>query len=266
MRRSGRASIFALLICFFWAPTPGLASAWLEPKGGAQLITTFTDHASSGRFDDKGNPVVPDYLRYEIASYAEYGLTDWLTLGVEPRYEWARSGSGVSSQASQGMGDIDVFTRAPLTRLGAWVTSVQGTAILGAAYDKARRPAPGTGENAYELRLLAGRNLGSSESYVDFETGYRAGQGGVADQFRFDATLGLKPWHRWLLLEEMFLTKSLGNGDGVAGHAYDLVTLQSSLVYSLTQYLGLQLGYERDIAGSAVGLGNTGVLALWARF
>lgn len=264
---AGAWPLLAAFLCFILFPSVGFASAWLEPQGHTQLITTLTYHTSSGRFDDKGNPVVPEYRRIELAPYAEYGLTDWLTLGAQPRHLWASSGSGALRQTSQGLGDMDVFARAPLANLGPWVTSVQGTAILGEAYNKARRPAPGTSENAYEFRVLAGRNLSrSSESYINLETGYRLGQAGVADQFRFDASLGFKRRRRWLFLEELFLTKSIGTGDGVPGHAYDLGKLQTSFVYSLSAHLGLQIGFERDIAGSGVSLGNTGLFALWAGF
>jgi len=259
--------LISVLCLLSAAAQPVLASAWLEPPGHAQLINTVSYHSSAGRYDDAGNPVVPVYRRLEVDPYFEFGVTSWLTLGAEPRYQWSSSGSGASAQVSQSMGDIDVFARLPLQAFGLWVTSIQGTAVLSSGYDKAQRPAPGTATNAYEVRFLAGRNLTSkSASYLNFETGYRFGEDGVADQFRFDASLGIKPWRRWLLLEELFVTQSVGDGDRRPGHAYDLVKLQSSAIYSLTEHLGLQLGYERDVEGSNVGLGSTALFALWTRF
>ncbi|MFZ1991914.1 MAG: hypothetical protein WAW96_19335, partial [Alphaproteobacteria bacterium] len=217
----------AAALCLCWVPRPALAGAWLQPKGDIQVISTLTYHSSLGGFDDRGNPVASKYARFELSPYIEYGATNWLTLGAEPRYQWAQSGSGAARQTSQGFGDIDLFARAPLVKYGPWVTSIQGTAILSEAYERSRRPAPGTGENAYEARLLIARNLKAhSGSYLNVEMAYRFGQGGVADQLRLDSALGLKPWRRWLFLEEMFLTRSIGIGDGAPGHAYDLIKVR----------------------------------------
>ncbi|HXZ68063.1 MAG TPA: hypothetical protein VEH07_05700 [Alphaproteobacteria bacterium] len=244
-----------------------MGGAWLQPKGNIQMISTVTYHSSVGGFDDRGNPVASKYARFELSPYVEYGATSWLTLGAEPRYQWAQSGEGSARQTAQGFGDIDLFVRAPLADYGPWVMSVQATAILAGAYERSRRPAPGTGENSYEARVLVARNLSArSPSYLNLEAAYRLGQGGVADQFRIDSALGLKPWRRWLLLEEMFLTRSIGTGDGASGHAYDLIKVRSSAVYSLTERIGVQLGYERDIEGTGVSLGDTGVLGLWIQF
>ena len=230
------------------------------------MINTITYHSSSGGFDDRGN-LAPDYSRFELSPYIEYGATKWLTIGAEPRYQWATAGNDGARQSAQGAGDIDVFARVPLIRYGAWVTSFQASAILSEGYDRARRPAPGTGEDAYEARLLVGRNLGRhSASYINLETAYRTGKGGVADQVRFDGAFGLKPWHRWLMLQEIFMTRSIGSGDGLPGHAYDLIKVRSSAVYSITEWLGVQAGYERDVQGSGVSLGDTGVLGLWVKF
>ena len=268
--RAARRHAVELLVatpCLFLGPGHGDASAWLQPQGHAQVITTFTYHSSRGSFDDKGNSVTLQYQRFELAPYIEYGAATWLTLGAEPRYQWAQSGSGAARQTSDGMGDVDVFARVPLLKFGPWVTSIQGTAIFADVYDRLRRPAPGTGRDAYEARLLVGRNLSPrSASHFNLEAGYRMGQAGVADQIRFDGALGLKRWRRWLFLQEIFITQSIGDGDGVPGHAYDLTKLRSSAVYSLTEHLGIQAGYERDIAGSGVSLGDTGLVAIWAQF
>jgi len=265
--RVRRALWLALAPFLCWVPQAALAGAWLQALGHGQVISTITYHSSVGGFDDRGNPVASKYTRLELSPYIEYGATNWLTLGAEPRYQRAQSGAGAPRQAAQGFGDIDIFARAPLVEYGPWVTSIQGTAILSEAYPRSRRPAPGTGENAYEARLLMARNLNShSSSYLNLEAAYRLGQGGVADQFRIDSALGFRPWRRWLFLQEMFLTRSIGLGDGAPGHAYDLTKVRSSAVYSLTDRIGLQLGYERDVEGTGVSLGDTGVVGLWVQF
>ena len=253
--------------CLVLAPVTTYAGAWLEAEGHLQVLTTLTYHSSQGGFDDRGNPVAQRYSRFEVSPYIEYGAAPWLTIGAQPRYQWAQSGDGRARQSSQGWGDIDVFARVPITTVSGWIISAQGTAVLGDAYDRARRPAPGTGEDAFEARLLIGRSLKrDSLGYVNVEAAYRAGTGGVADQYRLDSALALNPWRNWLLLEEMFLTRSIGDGDGALGHAYDLIKVRSSAVYFITPHFGLQAGYERDVEGTGVSLGDAGVAGLWVKF
>ena len=62
--------------------------AWLMPPGEGQVIadTSFSD--SSHAFDAQGHLVpVPSYKKFELGTYIEYGLTNWLTLVASPSYD-----------------------------------------------------------------------------------------------------------------------------------------------------------------------------------
>jgi hypothetical protein len=55
--------------------------AWLLPPGDGQVIadTFFSD--STLAFDAQGHLIpVPSYRKFELGTYIEYGLTNWLTL------------------------------------------------------------------------------------------------------------------------------------------------------------------------------------------
>jgi len=56
-------------------------SAWLLPPGDGQIIT-YSDFSDSTRaFDSHGNLIpVPSYQKFELGTYLEYGLTDWLSV------------------------------------------------------------------------------------------------------------------------------------------------------------------------------------------
>jgi hypothetical protein len=237
-------------------------------RGTGQAITTFSAYRSSGGYDDKGNPVPgARYERLELDTYLEYGVTNAITIGAQPRYQWAWSGAGSSRQSAHGWSDIDLFVRRRMWRVGGWVSSVQALTVLPDAYDPHTSPAPGTGRRAYEARLLAGRNLGRNGwGYVDVEAAYRLGTSGVADQIRSDATLGVRPWANWLAIAELNSTVSTTRGDGTAGAAYDLLKLRISAVRNLNQHTAIELGYWRDLAGRRVGLGDSVFLSCWLRF
>ena len=62
--------------------------AWLLPPGDGQVIadTFFSD--SNRAFDARGQLVpVPSYRKFELGTYIEYGLTNWLTLVASPSYD-----------------------------------------------------------------------------------------------------------------------------------------------------------------------------------
>ena len=77
--------VFALFATVGWFPGVGFeaawASAWLLPPGDGQIITYAGFSDSTRAFDGHGNLIpVPDYQKFELGTYVEYGVTDWLTL------------------------------------------------------------------------------------------------------------------------------------------------------------------------------------------
>src|SRR5665213_2208422 len=74
---------FAVLV--FGSSGDADAAAFLEPAGQGQVIvtTSFTDSANA--FDASGRLVpVASYRKFELNAWMDYGLTDWLTLIVDP--------------------------------------------------------------------------------------------------------------------------------------------------------------------------------------
>jgi hypothetical protein len=85
----------ALLISLLLA-TAGVSSggiemawggAWLMPPGDGQAIVYSAFSDSTRAFDSQGRLIpVPQYKKFELGTYIEYGLTNWLTLVVSPAY------------------------------------------------------------------------------------------------------------------------------------------------------------------------------------
>jgi protein XagA len=244
------------------------ASAWTMPKGRGQAITTVSFYSSRGGFDDQGQPVAgARFQRIEIATYAEYGVTNWLTVGLEPRYDQVASGTFSSEEKSRAPGDLDLFTRQHLFSYKSWVVSLQELVKL-PLYSQTHMPSPGNGRREFEARLAIGKNaeVFKVAGFLDTELAYRHGTDGLADQIREDLVVGARPWRHVLLLLKGYRTQSLGFGDGRAGSSYNVTKVEGSVVVHLMRGTALELGGGRDLEGERVGLGTTVETAIWVQF
>ena len=82
-------ALFAAAGGLIGAGTEGArGGAWLMPPGDGQVIaaTFFSD--STQAFNAQGHLIpVPAYKKFELGTYIEYGLTNWLTLVAAPSYD-----------------------------------------------------------------------------------------------------------------------------------------------------------------------------------
>jgi protein XagA len=63
------------------------AGAWLLAPGEGQAILYSSFSDTTRAFDTQGRLIpVQQYRKFELGTYIEYGLTDWLTLAVSPVY------------------------------------------------------------------------------------------------------------------------------------------------------------------------------------
>ena len=64
------------------------AGAWLLAPGEGQAIVYSSFSESSQAFDFRGQLVYePQYRKFELGTYIEYGAADWLTLAVSLAYD-----------------------------------------------------------------------------------------------------------------------------------------------------------------------------------
>lgn len=62
--------------------------AWLLAPGEGRAIVYSVFSESSQAFDFRGQLICePQYRKFELGSYIEYGVTDWLTLSFSPAYD-----------------------------------------------------------------------------------------------------------------------------------------------------------------------------------
>lgn len=255
-------------VAWLAAPATTLAGAWPQPAGQVQAIEQFTYYQTQTQgFDAEGRPAGRgSYRQIDVSPYVEYGLTDRLTLGMQPHLQTAWNTTGSGTKTSAALVEFDLFARWTLARHAGDVLALQGmTGVPGAASPPSSQLANRHAQ--YEARLLWGHGfrLGSMSGFTDLEAGYRARMGPDANEVRLDATVGVRPARSWLLLAQSFTTLGLRD-NRPTGADYTITKLQVSAVYSVSRHVAVQGGFYSELAGRNVSPGNAGLVALWLTF
>ncbi len=241
-----------------------LAGAFLQGKGSTQIIATAVFERSGDWFGPDGRiKPLPQYRKFELQTYAEYGATDWLTLILAPSYSRA-SGFAGPTRTSDGVLRVETGARTRLWQNETSIVSLQATARLADAVDRAAPPGLRREVNEIDLRALYGRNFEfwSRHGFVNLETAYRF-RAGACDEFRADITLGYKLYPRFMVLAQMFSvwTKRANPLPFMRSHK-----LQMSGVFEITPAWSVQAGAYSVFAGINVRRDLGLVAGVWRRF
>ncbi|MFD2265077.1 hypothetical protein ACFSM5_19390 [Lacibacterium aquatile] len=262
-----RAALFAIAVGF--VPLSASAGAWTQGEGTGQLITTLTWYRTDTTYSADGvRTGGSDYSRFELSPLLEYGATDSLTIGAQPRYQWlSHDRANGSSASSNGLADIDLSARQRIWRSDNSVLSLQGLVKLPGTSNDSRRPGIGSEQIDLEPRILFGHGftVGSWSGFLNLEGAYRFRLQEPADEIRFDATLGLRPVPDWLLLVQQLNTIGVSNEHG-GGSDYDVYKTQLSVVYDVSSAVSIQLGGYVEQGNRNIDPGHALFTALWWRF
>lgn len=224
---------------------PAAAGAWTYEAGSGQVILQASAVTSSHAFGPSSTLYASrPFDKVEVTLVIEYGLTDWLTLIAAPQVLAIDLGPPVPSSYA-GAGYTDLGARARLWQGDDWVVSAQAVARLPGTGGSASAAAVGYEDAELDLRLLAGRSftLWGKAAWLDLQVADRLRFGDPPDEWRLDATLGVRLAPRWQVLMQSFNTISQGAGEGPNfSVSYEYYKLQLSAAYDLTQALTLQLG------------------------
>lgn len=243
------------------------AGAWTLPEGAGQVIVSGSFMAGSKLFDGKGHLVpVPEYSKFELTPFAEYGVTDWLTAIASPSLLTVTA-KGDPTDRYSGLGYTEFGARARLAQAGSAVFSAQTTARLPGALNPDNRAETGNTVPELDLRALGGVSfsLGDWPGFFDAEAAYRLRGGTLPNEYRVDLTLGVRPFPGLLLMAQSFNVVGDGEWPGVYRHAR-YHKLQGSIVYDVTETWSVQLGLVGTVAGRNALQERGGLLAAWARF
>ena len=239
--------------------------AWLMPPGEGQIIadTSFSD--STRAFDANGHLIpVPSYRKFELGTYLEYGLTNWLTVVASPSYD--RIQNPPPGQSYNGLGQSEIAARVGLYRTDTSVLSLQaGLRSPGASFANSLGPFEVRRAASLDIRGMAGRNVvvAGMEGFVEAQAGYRFYAAGQPGEWRIDLTMGLRPFPSVLVMLQSFT--SIVDGSLQFGHV-SWTKLQPSLVYDIAPNWSVQIGGFITVAGINAGRELGPTAGIWYRF
>ncbi len=231
--------------------------------GQAIVYSDFSDSAKA--FDAHGHLIpIRQYRKFELGTYIEYGLTDWLTVVVAPAYDRIRNPP--PAQSYNGLGESEAAARVRIFQNENSIISFQaGVRSPGASLADSLGPFEVRRAASLELRALAGRSIGilGMESFVDAEAAYRLYAGNQPGEFLLDLTMGTRPFPSLLLMLQSFT--SITNGSSKFGHI-SWTKLQPSIVYDITPQWSVQIGGFITAAGVNAGRELGPMLGIWYKF
>jgi hypothetical protein len=249
------------------APGAAWASAWTLPEGTGQWLATLDASTATDYFAPVALASTPRYDKEEAQLLVEYGLTDRLTAIVDPGLQHIDIAAPNSAERT-GLGYTEFGGRYAFFQDPSWVLSGQATMRIPGTTDSSNPAAVGYTEVESDLRLLLGHSFTLDEmpTFFDLEAAERVRTEGAPSEFHFDATFGIYPSPRWLLLVQGFNVVSEGSGISIYGGSYDYEKLQLSAVYALTPAWSLQGGGYVTYAGRNALEANGLILSVWHKF
>lgn len=233
------------------------AGAWPAEKGKTQVIAKYERTTAAKGYGVSGKHVtIPKRRDENLSVFVEHGLTPRLTLqgkagltrGRDPAVDYS------------GRGPVEVGLRWAVRRTDNSSLAVYLGAGEAGAGRAAGYAAPGQGSLDLEARVFYGRSatLGGKPVFVDLQAA-RLRREGLADETRFDATLGLRPDDDWLVLAQTYA----GQADRSPVRSRWLKA-EFSVVRSFGDW-SVQGGWRDTIAGRDTARDRGVVLALWRR-
>jgi len=232
----------AFLIC-----AQSYAAAWTQNKGSGQLIVGSSIYQSSRYYDSSSDlkSSGTDFTKLEFNPFIEYGLTDDVTVGInpslqiwrfdknnanEPIFDFRQCGVysySPSYQINAHIFESELFLRKKLYDKDNLVFSVQPLVKTPCIYYNNGKLEAISDTTDYEIRLLGGygfkwdpginlsdakRPFAGQYHFINFEAAYRKRNNNkFSDQIRIDATAGFRPYKELLLLTQAFTTISTGD-------------------------------------------------------
>jgi hypothetical protein len=267
MPRSGQIARLCLAFGLVTFSSAAFAGAWTLEEGSGQVIVTATPSSSTQIFDgSRGLEPFPRYDKFEFQGLLEYGLTDRFTGIFETGLQHIDIAAPFDAQRT-GLGYTEFGGRYKLMENESWVFSGQATVRIPGTFDNNNPAAIGYNDVEADVRALIGHSFSISgmSAFVDAQFAQRFRSNGLPDELHFDATFGIRPAPRWLILLQNFSVISEGPAPSLFP-SYDYHKLQLSAVYALTSAWSVQLGGFTTYAGRNALQENGLLTGVWYKF
>ena len=266
--------ILGALLAALASALPARAGAWTQAKGRLYNRLAGNYYGSSSEYDTEGDrrniPFHGNYKELNLTDYAEYGLTNRLTIFGAVVLKKLQLENDIRITRTTGLGDIDAAFRFKLAEGSAGVASIQALVKIPSGYELDVPLPLGNGEFEYDAHFLWGRSLWPLlPGYCGAEVGYRWRSGEPEDEYRYLLEVGSdlgKHLYARSKLDGVKGTKSGAavdiNGNPTIRNAYDLGTLDLTLGGRLGANWFLEAGFAPSLYGRTTTAGSRWSLAL----
>ncbi|MFN3892189.1 MAG: hypothetical protein ACK4MV_17485 [Beijerinckiaceae bacterium] len=233
------------------------ADAFLEGPGEGKVFLFSTFDGATQYWTRKGRLIpIPEYSKFSLSALTEYGLDASTTILARVEAGRLEDRSGVKAQ---GAGAIGV--RRLMFESGALRVAVQTLATAGSGLEGMASRSAGA---ALDLRLAGAVTLDvmGRSAFVELSGGPRLMSGdwrGV----RLDATFGVRPLEKWLVLLQSF---NRFNEEGPFGERARAHKAQASFMYDLSVNWSLVAGAFTTIAARSERRQRGALTGLMRRF
>ncbi|MGQ0741593.1 MAG: hypothetical protein ACT4OG_04770 [Alphaproteobacteria bacterium] len=254
----------ALAMCLLLAD-PARAGPWLPERGGGEFLTATVATYSDDAFESVPNPL--GLPRFTLGTHLEYGLADRVTLLADAAMHRFAPGDLNFGTSGYRLDKAMLGLRMRLAQGRRAIISIEGLFGTDAVYDNTPREIFASTRGAAELRLMLGDNFKvfGLDSFAAWEAGGRWRAGPPANEVLFDATFGIAPGKRSLLLLQSFFTVSVGEAQ-LPYRSYVLSKVQASAAYRVYEGAWLQFGGFASLVHEDTGAERGALVSVWWRF
>lgn len=235
----GASAACAMLVAM---AKPVRADAFVEKPGEGKIILLSTFDRADQYWTRDGRLIpIAQYKKFSLSAFTEYGVDTKTTLIGRAEVGRLDDLNGVETQLAGAIGVRRLLFDGGALRVAAQAVVSAGEGLEG-------MPMRSTGA-ALEVRLAVTRTFSIAQrtAFIEVSAGPRVVVGD-ARGLRLDATFGLKPAEKWLLLLQGFnrFNEAGPFGDRARSHK-----VQASVVYDLTQKWSLIGGVFATVAARA---------------
>jgi len=275
-KRVTRATLNSMaVLCLGMLPQVVLGAAWTRPQGDLLFLMPVSYTTADEAFDEDGNRV--DRRKFEMVEFSpliEYGFTDSLTGGFQPKYRQVSVETADGGTVSNsGLAEADVYMRKRLWSRDQAAFAVQGLVKVPINPDEGHQAALGRDQVDAEIKLLYGNRhqAGSGRIFYNGEVGFRKRFEGPDDEISINGFIGWAPGGSMSYILRSANTFGLGNEDGnsevlTAGPSFTRHDVQLMASYRMRNAMSIVGGVSTTYAGENVGVGNTAFVAMTLPF
>lgn len=252
----------ALAVCLIF-PAMAEAGAWPQATGDTQVIISYEPGNADKGFDANGDKTLSldKWKTNETSIYVDHGISERLTLTGKVNYR----NYATDTERFSGLSSIEVGGRWTVKRRDSFVFAL-GVRIEGLG--KGRRSDFDLGTKGgidYDLRAYAGKSfkLLGKPAFIDLQAARHLRQY-EANEWRIDATLGVKPSSKWMVMAQVFSGRTDKESWGHA--AWTNTELSVVRSFGPQPRTSVQLGLRQTTAGRNVPAVNAVVVSLWKTF